>query len=243
MDLKPFHSFRYTTNTAYVGTIEGQRVFIKCYRGKAAHERRELERTLMNHWHQLGFYVPASYDLSIDGLEPPYLVIEYVEGVCLAEYLSAAQVKTSEKLDTLASIFKQNYFRHRQALESKDLRLIHSEPHMSNLMLTANGCYYIDFESPLTRRPILQAIGTEIAKFSRWAATDLGCQHTDAVVKYMLNAYHDAPAMIEALIALTTNRPFQWGYRWRHRMKKRKNPHKVSKYDIIDAIDRHRKAI
>jgi tRNA A-37 threonylcarbamoyl transferase component Bud32 len=241
LDLKPFHAFRHTTNTAYVATIDGQRFFVKCYRGKAANERRKLEQKLMNHWYKNGFNVPANYDISIAGLEQPYLVIEFIEGTCLAEYLTDALEQTTRKLDTIARILDHNYIRHQQALATGDIYLIHSEPHMSNLMISAKGCYYIDFESPLTKRPMLQAIATEIAKFSRWASTDIGCVHTDAVVKRVLKAYQKAPAMIEALIALTIDRPFQWGYRWRDRIKKRKNPFKVSKYDIIDAIAQQRK--
>jgi hypothetical protein len=60
----------------------------------------------------------------------------------------------------------------------------------------------------------------------------------DQVLSILLQAYAGQECLLERLVNRARNRPLQSYHRFRDWMRKRKDAHEVTKYDIADGIGR-----
>ena len=238
MELTLLKTFHDTTNRLYRLSKDGVELLVKCYSGPNAEYRWKRESRVMAIWGAHDYDVPVCYDIQVPGIKGPYLVMDYIDGICISEYLSDERVPIEKKYNTLRSIFNNNALRHATALTSKNPDLVQYDANTGNIMVTTNRCFHIDFETPPKNRTVGDLICKEMAKFCRWAVRDMGRECLDEVTGLLVGAYAKQPWLIDRIVALPTHRPFQGFHRWRDAKKKKKDPVEITKYDIADALKR-----
>lgn len=237
MRLTPLRTFRRSTNDTFrLDSPEGT-FLVKRYVGPDAAERCTRERTTVELWRRHGARVPGLRDFEHPDLRGvPHLVMEYLDGPTLQEWLREAPVSVSDKLDRLGALFAENWRRHHTALQLGEPRLVHYDPNTSNLLLAGSDLVFIDFENPSRELPLPEAISIEMAKLCRWAGRDLGPTHLPALMTRLVAAYRERPDLLRRIVDRTCSRPWQPFHRWCDRRKKQKHPGDVTKYDLADTL-------
>ncbi len=237
MELLPYKLFRSTSNNKlYLVSPEDKTFLLKCYYGPRAQERKNSEFQTLQFWRDNEYPVPKCYDLEITDIVGPYLVMDYLPGTCLGEYLADPEVPVEKKLEKIGEIFRNNFVRHSKALKKKEPRLVHNDANTGNIVVSSDGCYYIDFEGSVKKGPLDDMVCREMAKLCRWVARDMGRDSLEAVVGNMVKAYQEKEELLRRIVELTIGRPFQIIHRLRDLRKKKANPGDVTKYDIADTL-------
>jgi tRNA A-37 threonylcarbamoyl transferase component Bud32 len=241
MNLIPFTPQRFTDSALFLKDVDGQKLLIKTFINGDAESRLVLEQKKNLHWSASGFRVPKLLDTRIPEISGPYLAMEFIEGVNLSDYLKDQQAPLQAKLKILGEIFATNHQRHLQALANEDELLIHTDPNTDNIILSDGSIVFIDFEHISKVGSIPFAVAKEVATFVRRVIRNIGATHTDQVVEIMLNAYNYDDVMMNKLEELALGRSFQNLRRLKARLRKRKDPELVTRYDVADAVSRMRK--
>jgi len=238
MKLLPFNTFPKTTNKLYTHVDGTIKYMLKSYCGPDRFARYRREKLSLEHWNKAGFNVPQVYDKKIDSIQEPYLVISFVEGTLLRQYLSANSHTYQDKLKTLTKLFEQISHRHDFAIQTNDRYLIHYDPSTGNIICTEKSFYFIDFETPAKKRKtVLELAAVEVATTCKWIVRDLGIEFLEEVMKLLVDSYKNHRFLLRLIVKRTTGRPFQFYHRWRDRRRKTANPKKeVTKYDIADVL-------
>jgi len=236
MNLVPVKTFRPTANKLFYFYQDGRRLLLKSYVGKRAQERYEQERYLLGKWARHNFPAPSFYDIDIEGAAKPFLVIDYIAGVSLREYLVSSDNPVEKKITRLEEIFSSNRNRHSLAFRENDPDLVLFDANTGNIIIADSGHFHIDFEAPAKKGNLVNLISKEIAKFCRWACRDMGRDNMPIIIKKLTDVYADSPEFLKRIVELTNNSPLQFVHRLRDKRKKRKNPLEVTKYDIADAV-------
>lgn len=236
MSLTPFTPRRFTDSELFLKDVGGQKLLVKRYLNDDRQSRQELEVARNLRWNSHGFCVPKVLDIECEGIDQPYVVMEYVAGIHLSEYLADPQVSSADKLKLLEEVFRTNYRRHQLALASRDLLLVHTDPNTDNVILSSGRIYFIDFEHISSSRDILTAVSKEVATFTRRAVKNVGKRHLHEVIDILLQSYQGSMDIIDKVEELTLKRSFQPVHRLKHWLKKQLNPDLVTRYDIVGAI-------
>lgn len=236
MSLTPFTPRRFTDSELFLKDVGGQKLLVKRYLNDDRQSRQELEVARNLRWSSHGFCVPKVLDIECEGIDQPYVVMEYVAGIHLSEYLADPQVSSADKLKLLEEVFRTNYRRHQLALANRDLLLVHTDPNTDNVILSSGRIYFIDFEHISSSRDILTAVSKEVATFTRRAVKNIGKRHLHEVIEILLQSYHGSMDIIDKVEELTLKRAFQPVHRLKHWLNKQLNPDLVTRYDIVDAI-------
>jgi len=236
MKLSPLATFRKTSNALYTFTGDKEKLLVKCYRGCSAYDHIQQEQFALTYWRQAGYSVPEIRDLIVPPLEQPYLVMTYIDGLSLREYLSSERIALDQKLLAVEKFFADMSTRHKRAIKNDDRHLLHYDPSSGNVILADNKFYYIDFEAPPQRHGVLDAASAELATVCRWIVRDLGIDSLKDVLRVMVSAYADQQVLLRRTVNRTTGRPFQFYHRWQDRKRKLAQPQNVTKYDIADAL-------
>ena len=240
IELTEFAPSRFTDSRLYIAEIDGRKWLVKIYANEQQQLRRDLERSKLLHWRERAFPVPQLLDVSLDDIAQPYLVMEYVDGAGLGDYLRKAGIAWSDKKNVLSSILHRNAERHALARHERDALLIHTDPNTDNIILSGQGYFYIDFEHPGSIENLETAMAAEVATFVRRVLNDVGAEFIEEVVSLLLQAYDHDVALFTRIESLTLARPFQLLHRLKDKQKKRKNPDLVTRYDVADAVSRLR---
>jgi tRNA A-37 threonylcarbamoyl transferase component Bud32 len=239
MKLSKLNTLRKTTNTLYILFDNEAKYFVKCYTGSGSYARNAQERSMMKHWKKNGFNVPDVYDRKVHGLQEPYIVTSFIEGLSLREYLSESKYSVDEKLETLKKLFSELAKRHNYAIQKNDRDLVHRDPSSGNIICAKNSFYFIDFETPAKKnRPVLESACIEATTTCRWIVRDLGIESIERVLKLLLEAYKGQQILLKTMVHRTTARPFQFFHRWKNKKLKLSHPSEVTKYDIADTLAR-----
>ncbi len=241
MSLISFTPRRFTDSHLFLKEMNGKKLLIKTYINDDRDSRRELESRKNLHWSAYGFNVPQLIDIELTGLElgeiaDPYLVMEFIHGVNLSDYLKNGQVSVETKLGPLSEIFELNYRRHLLALANDDSLLIHTDPNTDNIILGDGRIFFIDFEHISKPLDITTAVAKEVATFARRVIKNLGARYTSEVITLLLDAYQYNGAIMDKVEELTFGRSFQLLHRFKDHVKKRKDPELVSRYDVAETI-------
>jgi tRNA A-37 threonylcarbamoyl transferase component Bud32 len=241
MSLISFTPRRFTDSSLFLKEINGQKLLIKTYLNDDSDSRRKLESQKNLHWSACGFNVPKlvdidPIDIELGEISDPYLVMEFIHGVNLSDYLQDRQVSPETKLKTLSEIFEINHTRHLLALANEDDLLIHTDPNTDNIILSDGRIFFIDFEHISKPLDITTAVAREVATFARRAIKNLGVGHTGEVITLLLVAYQYNGAIMDKVEELTFGRSFQLLHRFKDHVKKRKDPELVSRYDVAETI-------
>src|SRR5262249_6550106 len=148
VDLQPLKTYRASRNRAGLLRHDGLTLLVKCYAGERQQERRDCEELSLRAWSHAGFSVPVVRDVDVPELhDTPYLVMDYLPGLTLQEYLCQTDTPLSEKLALLSRIFRDNSRRHDCACRERQSRLLHPDPNSSNVICLGGQFYFIDFET------------------------------------------------------------------------------------------------
>ena len=230
----------YTNNTnEIVKVTQGDRCWLlKRYQGNNALGRRNTEQARLRLWGSKGFPVPALYDLDLPEQSEPYLVLEWIDGISLAQLLNDESLTMDKRLQQLEKIIKDIYGRQSQNLQQNDYRFIHSDPNTGNILIKNGNHFYIDFEGCVTSSSnnITEALAIELAKFLRWSIRDLGRRHLQDVINRVIAIYGSDDPIIIAIYRRVYRSPWQFVHRFKDRKKKKNNPGDVTKYDLADAF-------
>jgi len=236
MSLEPFNPQRFTDSQLYLKEVDGSKLLVKVYLNEDKFARRDLEISKNRHWRNCGFDVPEILDMQCDEIAEPHVVMRYVAGLRLSEYLKDKEIPAQEKLNILESIFIKNFMRHDMALAHHDLLLLHTDPNTDNVILNQEVIWFIDFEHISKTQDVLTGVGKEVATFARRVIKDFGIEHTDEVIHALLQAYQFNPAIMNKVEELTFARPFQFLHRLKHGLRKKTRARLVTRYDIADAV-------
>lgn len=191
---------------------------------------------MLDHWNELGFNVPKIVTKRMEYIKEPHLVMSFIEGPSLREYLLGKSCSMEEKLELLTRLFKEMDHRHKLAIHSNDPDIAHHDPSTDNVILAEDHFYFIDFETPHKKRSVIELASIEIATICRWIVRDLGIDYVQEVLKRMLAVYKGQDNLLKPIIKRTSGRPFQFYHLWRDERKKVANPKDVTKYDIANAL-------
>lgn len=237
VELQPLKTFRTSTNRASLLVIDGQKWLVKQYAGSRQKERRDWEEHTLRVWSEAGFPVPRTSSLTLPELsDTPYLIMEFIDGPTLQEYLKREDVGRDEKVAILSRIYRENCRRQAKAMSEQEPALFHPDANTSNVILADNGFRFIDFETAIDLSRINEMAAIETAKFSRWSARDIGRDALPELMTHLVDAYQDQLSVLRQIIRRTNGRTFQFFHRWQDRKRKRKHPAEVTKYDIADTL-------
>lgn len=236
MTLTPFTPKRFTDSELFTTEINGTKFVVKSYLGDDALLRRSLELRKLNYWKDSGFNVPNYSEQSIESLTIPHLLIEFISGVNLSDYLRDPCLEYTEKRSRLEQVYSDNARRHRIVLYQNDSMLVHTDPNTDNVLLLDDGHVTIDFEHPTKDKLALVAVAQELANFTRRALTDLGFEHVQDVVSMVKHCYQDQKTILNEVCEMTLGRNFQFYHRYKDNQKRAKKPGVVTRYDVADAL-------
>ena len=240
MQLRAFQPQRFTESALFRATANGDELLVKVYDGRLAELRRDLECRKLTHWADSGFSVPAVFDITVPGIDQPYLVMPFIESLTLSQFLKHRDRPLQDKQAMLSAVFKDNALRHNLALSTDDPLLIHTDPNTDNVLVTRGGTVHIDFEHPSKKKKsVSQAVAQEIAAFVRRASNDLEKTHLPTTIDSMFSAYGRNRGLFRHVVDLTIGRPLQFIHRHKDRTRKRSHPQIVTRYDNADAIKQH----
>ncbi len=236
MSLNPYTPERFTDSILFLKEIDGQKLLVKTFINQHKESRRELELQKNQRWNAAGFCVPRIMDIEFKEITEPYVVMEYIDGINLSDYLKNPEIPLTAKLKTLSEIFKINYRRHMLAREQNDALLIHTDPNTDNIIISPKGLVFIDFEHLSKTLDISNAIAKEVGRFIRRAIKDLGTNYMREAIEILLTAYNYDASIFNSVEELALDRPFQSLRRFKNKLKKLKNSKLVTHQDIAEAI-------
>ena len=211
---------------------------LKLFTGEAGAQRRDCERALLELWRLHGFQVPTILeDVPDTESGVPCLKLTHIPGVSLQAYLRSSAA-SDEKRSVLTGVFRENRRRHDTAIAQRNPLLFHSDLNTGNIIIQDGRVFYIDLEQACTTDELTDAAAMEIAKICRWIVRDLGIASMDEVLGIVLKAYAGQEFLLERLVARACDRRLQRYHRFRDWMRKRKDAHEVTKYDIADGLAR-----
>lgn len=235
---EPVVGFNKHTNEV-VKVIRGDSCWLlKRYQGRDAQRRRNVERQRLNLWRSKGYSVPALYDIEFADETDPYLVLEWIEGVSLAQYLNDQSQSIAKRLQQLETIIKDIYCRQIRSLQEQDYDLIHFDPNTGNILIRNDTHFFIDLEARVATSPknINEALAIELAKFLRWSIRDIGRQYLGDVINMTGEIYGRDNPIIATLVQRVYRPPLQFLHRRKDKRKKRNKPSEVTKYDLADGF-------
>ena len=236
MNLKQITPGRFTNSRLLTHEASSRKLLIKVFLGKDRDQRKTMEARKLIHWKAAGFCVPELVDFQFSEVMDPYLVMEFVAGETLKNFLTSETTTLERRLDLLSDLFSLNYRRHVLARAQGDLLLIHTDPNTDNILVSRADFYFIDFEHASKITDIASAIANEVGMFVRRVIRDLGMEHRLIVIERLLTAYHYDAEIFDKVEELTLGRPYQTLHRIKDRLKRLKNSRSVTRYDVVDSI-------
>ena len=236
MNLKQITPDRFTDSRLLLHEAPGRKSLIKVFLGDNKEQRRELEAKKLTRWKAAGFSVPQLIDLQFPEVTEPYIVMEFISGDTLKDFLRTAATPLELRLATLVDLFRLNYRRHMLVRSHHDLLLVHTDPNTDNIIVSGRDFYFIDFEHSSKMADITSATANEVGTFARRVIRDLGVEHSRSVVERLLAAYHYDSEVFDKVEELTFGRPFQSLHRIKDRLRRLTNSRTVTRYGVADFI-------
>jgi len=236
MEYKQVVTGRVTSNELIKLTEGNKTWLLKRYKGKKATIHRESERKRLVLWAQQGYLVPEIIDFKLSTEDQPYLILQWLNGRSLGDYLTDREQPINKKIQQLKNFIVLFHQRQRYCQAESCYDFIHHDPNTGNIIMMYNNFYYIDFESQISpnRYELTEALAIELAKFIRWSARDLGNIHLDEIIKLTIEIYKPENPILRILIERVYRRKFQLIHRLKNQYKKRNNPKEITKYDLAD---------
>jgi len=242
MKLVALKTYRKTTNSLYILDNGRGKLLVKRYNGINCLDRCLREKYNLQQWLKAGYHVPEIRDIKVE-IDGPYLVMRYIDGMSMRQYLSSQEVDISVRLECVRNFFHQSCRRHQSALKENNPAIIHYDANTGNVICVNNEFYFIDFEASAKNNNVLVSAGIELATICRWIVRDVSIDFIDDVISLMVSEYAGLSDLLRLIVKRTNGRPFQFYHRRKDRHRKKADPHEVTKYDIADCLKKHLSAI
>ncbi len=236
MNLKQITPDRSTNSRLLVHEAAGGKLLIKVFLGDNKEQRKELEAKKLTCWKAEGFCVPHLIDLQIPEVTEPHIVMEFISGDTLKDFLKVEAKEPDRRLTALANLFRLNYRRHMLARSRQNMLLIHTDPNTDNIIVSGSDFYFIDFEHSSKITDIASAVANEVGTLARRIIRDLGTERTRSVIESLLVAYHCDREIFDKIEHMTFGRPFQPLHRIKDHLRRLMNSRSVTRYDVADSI-------
>lgn len=249
------------TNAVYKVPFKDSYVFLKVYQHKhprlryeirkfldqagfsqpveysAPRRRKTFEEQTIQSWIEYGYHVPCVIKNPFPGLDAlPILVTEFIEGTTLQEVIKDKSAGWSGKGEKLEIVFREVNARHTTALARKDNRLFHIDANTRNIMFVDEMVYHVDFEMGRTWEPSVKCASREILKMLVCTAEDAMPEERPFVFE-LFREHYGIMEVYEAIRRSILGRLFQSVHRRNDRKKKKKNPGRVTLYDVLDYLE------
>ena len=197
-------------------------------------KRKAFEEETLRHWKANGYNVPSIIDNPFPELLGfPILTTKFIDGMTLGELIREDDIDLKEKEKKLSSLFCEVSHRHQRALLNNDNKLFHIDSNTRNIIFAKEVIYYVDFEMGRQWESVLACASREVLKLLVSTADEMQSSFRDSLFKIFKDCYQ-----IEEVYQFVNNsivkRPLQRIHRLRDIKRKRKNPHKITLYDIAE---------
>jgi tRNA A-37 threonylcarbamoyl transferase component Bud32 len=206
-------------------------------------ERRRFEAETLDLWRSLGYSVPAVVDIPFPGLSSsPFLTTEFIQGTTLRELLKDGSIPSTAQLEKLAILFSEMNERHHTAFAKNDNRLFHIDANTRNILFADRRLFHVDFEMGRPWESVIECASRETLKCLVTLFEDSPASLREPIAKVFRNCYRQdhVYGLIEARVR---GRALQRLHKWRNSYKKRKNPSKVTLYDIVSLLSPQKAAL
>ncbi len=245
------------TNAAYKIPFGGDHLFVKVYGPKeprvsyeirraldglgmrqpveyrSPSRRRDFEKEVLRHWEKNDYRVPAITENPFAELSHlPVLTTRYIEGMTIREFIRSERFGAAEKQEQLAALFLDTGGRHRVALRTGDNRLFHIDANTRNIILAQGVLYHCDFEMGRPWESPVRCASREVLKLLVSVIEDMGTSCAEPVCRTFRETYTE-DVVYDGIEEGITGRPFQGIHRFNDRRKKKKDPGRVTLYDIL----------
>ena len=228
-----------STSNELIKLTEGKQSWLlKRYRGDKAEHHRDSEKNRLVLWAKQGFLVPEVIDLQLSAEVQPYLVLQWINGCSLTDYLTSVEHSIEVKIQKIKELIQLFYQRQQFCLAQKNYDFIHHDPNTGNMVLDKDDFYYIDFEEKVSSDDyeLSEALAIELAKFIRWVIRDIVKTHLNKVIQLTVEVYRPGNPILDQIIERVYGRHFQFIHRWKDRNNKKHNSAEVTKYDLADSL-------
>jgi len=199
-------------------------------------ERRAFEEKTLRHWKAHGFTVPDIVDNPLKELGGiPVLATRFIEGLTLREMARNSSRSVEDRSGELRALFTEVAARHGSAFAAADPLLFHIDANTRNILFAENAVYHVDFEMGRPWEPPVLSATREVLKLLVTLAEDLDPESRAPVMKIFRDCYHH-DEVFQRIRTGVIDRPFQSFHRFSNERKKKRNPHKVTLYDLMEYL-------
>lgn len=245
------------TNAAYKIPVENDFIFLKIYGPKyprlkyeirkllgnigfrqpveyaSPEARRTYEVTILSHWKDNGYDVPDIIKNPFDELLGfPVLTTTFIDGLTLRQVLKTSAMTDEEKVKKLAALFTEVAARHQRAFLNNDNRLFHIDANTRNIIFAHTAIYHVDFEMGRPWEPVVACAAREVLKLLVCLAEEVDLSFREFMFKLFKECYK-RDDVYSYINYSTIGRSLQFLHRYNNKRNKKKNPQKVTLYEIF----------
>jgi 2-polyprenyl-3-methyl-5-hydroxy-6-metoxy-1,4-benzoquinol methylase len=204
-------------------------------------ERCAYETECLRLWEERGLPAPRLLEIQSASAARPKLRMEYCAGKTLDELLRESTQSAEDKLDAVTLALRDMRWRHCAALIERERRFIHVDANLRNALVTEDGLVCVDFEMGRNSERFERTCERELKKLCLNTLDLLGRKHLPALAQAVYSEY----GVHKVLNQMAKNQAKRWFSSWhlrRDEKRKRGNPERVTKYDLLAAVDEVREA-
>lgn len=199
-------------------------------------KRKVFEEEILQHWKVNGYNVPSIIDSPLPELLGfPILTTKFIDGMTLRELIREDDIDPKEKEKKLGSLFCEVSNRHQRALLNNDNKLFHIDSNTRNIIFAQEAIYHVDFEMGRQWESALACASREVLKLLVSIAEEVHPSFKNTMFEIFKDCYR-IKEVYQFVNKGIVKRPFQRIHRLRDMKKKRKNPEKITLYDVVNYL-------
>jgi tRNA A-37 threonylcarbamoyl transferase component Bud32 len=194
--------------------------------------RKAFEEETLRHWRKCGYCVPAVLENPFTQLNPFVgLVTEFIDGLTLRELVGGGK----NNREDLRRLFCEIEERHEKALRLEDNKLFHIDANARNIIFTTECIFRVDFEMGRPWEPPLVCARREILKMLVSLGDEVPLESREETFRLFKECYR-RQEVYDFINRGVLQRPFQKWHQSKEKKKKRKNPRKITLYEIVSLL-------
>jgi tRNA A-37 threonylcarbamoyl transferase component Bud32 len=201
--------------------------------------RKNFEEKILACWKTNGYNVPDILKNPLPELSVfPVLTTKFIDGMTLNRLIREEKVSMKEKERNLSALFCEIDGRHGSAFLKNDNRLFHVDANTRNIIYTDKIIYHVDFEMGRPWESVMDCASREVLKLLVSIGEDIEPARRETVFKLFKDCYKKAE-VYQFIREGVVQRPFQRIHLLRNMKKKKKDPNRVTLYDVLQYLGTH----